>query len=547
LTACSALPIFTAEHGDASQNFQRESGSEVCELATPLLRSVHILHFKGVTNLELKGCGPINALFGKNNSGKSSVLHAIDMAGLALSQRNWDLFPLKRSLADLFSDAGPFTITLEYGDGSMLTVQQQAGALRPTFDPEPTDSQRFGSLLLVPDIGTSLLQSQIRPPADTMSYVEQRNFSVVSGADILYALKHYGQRNQRGLKPGDYEELIQEVRQFFPELDGLEADLTDRHISTVTYEEYGKHLDLLYAGAGLKHLLDILVKARLAGARVVLIDEPENGLHPELQRRFLAHLERLAETRGFQFFLATHTPVLLSEGQCAALFGIRNRRGARQAEQVPSDAIHTLWGDLGVRPSDFLQADMVLMVEGQDDVLFWEHVIRNVYGGDFGDISVSVVQYGGSAASAIISGVLDFTNITAARGYVLWLHDRDAPPGDKPSPDTRKLVGALEKAGQECWVGSKRELEYYLPESLHVEAQQGDEGREAAVRAALAGDQRAKFDELAKKRGFVHVKGKKLRELLPNHVTRDTLDAELSELVERTLLRWRRELLGESG
>lgn len=515
-------------------------------MGTSLLRSVHIQYFKGLTDVVLESCASVNALFGKNNSGKSSVLHAIDMAGLALSHRNWELFPLKHSLRDLFSDAGPFTITLDYNDGSEVTVRQQQGGVGPSFEPQPTEGQTFASLLLVPDVGLNLLRRSPMPPLNTMQYVEGRRFAEVTGADILYALKFYGRKNERGLSASDYEELVREVRQFFPELEGLESELTEQNISTVTYSEYGRGLDLLYAGTGLKHFLDILVKARLSGAKVILIDEPEVGLHPDLQRSLVGHLERLAQERGLQFFLATHTPVLLSEAESVALFRMKNRAGVRAAERIPADAVHTLWGDLGVRPSDFLQADIVLMVEGQDDVLFWEHVLRALYARDFAGVSVSVVQYGGSAAAAIISGTLDFVNITAARGYVLWMRDRDAALGEEPSRDTRRFVNALENAGQQCWVGEKRELEYYFPDSLHVEAQQGDQGREAAVTAALAGDQKEKFANLARQAGFVHVKGKRLRELLPRHVTRATLDAEIRELVEKCLLCWKREILGES-
>jgi AAA15 family ATPase/GTPase len=43
--------------------------------------TLEIRFFKGLESVELKECGKLNPLIGKNNSGKSSVLHAIDMAG----------------------------------------------------------------------------------------------------------------------------------------------------------------------------------------------------------------------------------------------------------------------------------------------------------------------------------------------------------------------------------------------------------------------------------------------------------------------------------
>ena len=54
-----------------------------------MLSDVDIRYFKGLEHVTLSDCGPINALVGKNSSGKSTVLQAIDMAGLALSLASW--------------------------------------------------------------------------------------------------------------------------------------------------------------------------------------------------------------------------------------------------------------------------------------------------------------------------------------------------------------------------------------------------------------------------------------------------------------------------
>ena len=79
-----------------------------------MIRDIYIEHFKGFTDgpVELSECASINAIIGKNNSGKSTVLHAIDMVGLALSVQNWTQFQPKLEVKDMFSDAGPFKVRL---------------------------------------------------------------------------------------------------------------------------------------------------------------------------------------------------------------------------------------------------------------------------------------------------------------------------------------------------------------------------------------------------------------------------------------------------
>jgi len=510
----------------------------------PTLRSVHIQYFKGLSDVLLPDCGPINVIVGRNNSGKSSILHAIDMAGLALSTRDWGAFQLKLDLKDLFSEAGPFTVELEYYDGSKTTVRQHREGVGPTFQPPPTEEQRFGSMLVLPEGEAGLLRRRHLTPLQVMQYVQSRNFGQISGLDILFALQYYGQRQERGFSREDYQRIIHDVREFFPDLTMLEADRTEQDIATVTYEEYGRTLDILYAGAGLKHFLDILIKTAFSQAGVVLLDEPEMGMHPDLQRKFVGHLGRLADEKGLQFFIATHSPVFLVPSDSVSLYRAINTGSRREVRPVAKEATYTLWGDLGMRPSDLLQNDIVLFVEGQSDVIFLEHVVNTLYGDDLKEVSVGVVQYAGDAALGIIGGTIKVANIGSAQGYCLWTRDKDSEVGDPPSSASTKFAEALEQAGQRCHIWKKRSIEFYFPESLVIEAQQGNEDREAAVRAALGGNQEKKFKDLLPE-GCRVPRGNYLRELLRKHLsTREDLDPEVRAVIEDTLLPWAREIRG---
>ena len=509
-----------------------------------MLRSIHIQHFKGLSDVLLSDCGPINVVVGRNNSGKSSLLHAIDMAGLAISTRDWSPFHLKLAIQDLFSEAGPFTVEVEYRDGSRITVRQQPEGVAPTFDPQPTDQQRFRTILIMPEGEAGLLRRRHLTPRHVVDYMASRQFGEINGLDILYALRYYGQRHERGFRSEDYQRIIDEVGEFFPDLTRLEADRTDQDIATVTYEEYGRTLDILYAGAGLKHFLDILIKTTFSQARVVLLDEPEMGMHPDLQRKFVGHLGRLADEKGLQFFIATHSPVFLAPSEAVNLYRAGNTGGRRDVRAVAKEVTYTLWGDLGIRPSDLLQNDIVLFVEGQSDVIFLEHVVNTLYADDLKEVSVGVVQYGGDAALGIIGGRIKVANIGSAQGYCLWTRDKDSEVGAPPSSDSTKFAEALEQAGQRCHMWKKRAIEFYFPESLLIEAQQGNAGCEGAVRAALRGKQEKKFKDLLP--GCTVPRGNRLRELLGKHLTtRDDLDEEVRTLVEKTLVPWARQVRGE--
>lgn len=327
------------------------------------LKSINIQNFKGLENVSLTECGNINAIVGKNNSGKSSILHAIDMAGLALEVNTWDRFQPKLEVKDLFSNTGNFSLDLTYEDNSSIKIATNAG-FAPTKSPNPVDAQKFKSILIWPDVGAGMLQRQHRTPQWIISQVDNRNFSNVDSLQILFAIKFYALRNERGLTPKIYTDLIEEIKKYFPDIEEIDSSRTETDIATLTYNEYGKKLDILYLGSGLKHFIDVLLKATISNAKILLLDEPEMGLHPDLQRRFISYIKQLAKYKNLQIFMATHSQILLNYADSISYYRITNSKGKRKLLSVSDDAIHTLLSDMGIRPSDVFNQDICLMVEG---------------------------------------------------------------------------------------------------------------------------------------------------------------------------------------
>lgn len=509
------------------------------------IRDFEIRNFKGLTAVRLDSCGTINAIVGKNNSGKSSVLHAIDMAGLALSLRRWDLFQPKLEVKDLFADVGQFELAIGFDNGSRLSLTADA-QYGPQFRPGPTAEQRIKTVLVLPDISGGMLDRRHQTPLNVIQQVENRNYSAVNALDILFAIKFYAQKSERGFTPETYRGLIDEIKHYFPDIEDVESGRTEQDIATLTYSEYGRRLDILYSGTGLKHFLDVLIKTTVSGASVVLLDEPELGLHPDLQRRFVEYLTLLAQIKGTQFFLATHSQVLLNYAESITYFRITNAKGTRELISVTTDAVDTLLSDLGLRPSDVLNQDICLLVEGATDVIYFEHVIRVLYKDAFQKTALGILQYGGGAAEGIVSGSIRVANIVPAQKYTFWIHDRDAPPEANPNTNATQFRNALQRDGLECHIFSKREIEYYFPASLLIEAQQGDKTKEAKIIEILNGPQTQKFRDTAAAYQLCVPAGKYLRELLEKHVvSRDTLDKEIRDIIEVKLFAWRDNILGD--
>ena len=56
---------------------------------------------------------------------------------------------------------------------------------------------------------------------------------------------------------------------------------------------------------------------------------------------------------------------------------------------------------MGIRPSDVFNQDICLLVEGATEIIFFEHVIRNLYQDEFKNLAVGIIQYAGGAAEGI--------------------------------------------------------------------------------------------------------------------------------------------------
>lgn len=502
-----------------------------------MITELTIQYFKAFENVTAKGLGRLNAFVGRNNAGKSTVLHALDMAGLALRWNDWSRFQLKLKIEDLFWDKENFALSFVTDSGQTVKISAQ-NRRQPIVNLGGARKEDFDSILILPDPGFGLLTRRPASPLEVYNYIQERNFNAINSLDILQAISFYAKRKERGFTEADYDSLIQQVRVFFPELEEVASDRTENLTSTLEYKENGRTLDILYSGMGLKRFLDVLIKVTLSKASIVLMDEPEFGMHPELQRRFLTFLHRYASERNIQFFMATHSPIFINASAELEVFRVSNGGGLRSIVRVPSGLRHTMFGDLGIRPSDLFQNDICLMVEGQDDVVFFEYVIHELYKQEFGGLALGIVQYAGKAAAGITSGDLSISNVAGAQPYLHWIRDRDASPNGPPDPEARSFIGALEDAKQSATLLNQREIEFYIPEQVYIDAQNGDAVKEASVRSIIFGDQSQKFRTAMKRAGCSLPRGSDLRSLLSKHLTKSNLHSEIRGIVEGILVPW---------
>jgi predicted ATP-dependent endonuclease of OLD family len=124
-------------------------------------------------------------------------------------------------------------------------------------------------------------------------------------------------------------------------------------------------------------------------SHLIAIDEPELSLHPALQRKLSALLLEYASTR--QIVIATHSPYMVSiealvQGSTLARAHVTDSKTViSQLSHATSKLLHGLMRNqnnphiLGVNAQEiFFCADQVVLMEGQEDIVFLERVQESI-------------------------------------------------------------------------------------------------------------------------------------------------------------------------
>ena len=171
---------------------------------------------------------------------------------------------------------------------------------------------------------------------------------------------------------------------------------------------------------------------------VLLLDEPDVHLHPDLQAKFVSFLIELVSTNKFWIVIATHSTAILGAllDYEHARFAILNNGSIDASFKQIDEKYRAILPIFGAHPlSNLFNQFPILLVEGEDEERIFQQAVRSsngalkLYPCSVGGIS-NLPEYEASVIE-IIGGVYD-----NAIGYSL----RDRDEGDETITDNPPLI-----------------------------------------------------------------------------------------------------------
>jgi len=128
--------------------------------------------------------------------------------------------------------------------------------------------------------------------------------------------------------------------------------------------------------------IEVLVFSRQSMAnKILLLDEPDVHLHPDLQQRFTAFVEAVAVAHDFRVVIATHSTAIIgafSKGADLQIVPISNRAQSDFVAFSRSEVCEEILPIFGAHPlSTAFNRAPVVLVEGDDDRRVLEQVVRS--------------------------------------------------------------------------------------------------------------------------------------------------------------------------
>lgn len=221
-------------------------------------------------------------------------------------------------------------------------------------------------------------------------------------------------------------------------------------------------------GSGSRAVLGVLCTRLHPKREIVLIDEPEIGLEPQVQKRLFRLIQKVSRGEDGlpkkRIYLATHSHLFLDRETLENNYIVsRTSEGYATIRQIRTreELHHLIYHLLGNSPDDLFFPGNILVVEGPSDQIFWRRLLELK-----GARGIAVHYSDGD--SCISNALLAIDQMLKTQAYIPWYRERlcvivDASTPERWLAEWRRF---LNDDGSRVRKLSKNGIEYFYPKSI---------------------------------------------------------------------------------
>jgi len=290
---------------------------------------------------------------------------------------------------------------------------------------------------------------------------------------------------QLGIDPDDKD---QNARIYFSPLESIDFYKS----LNILVEENGFSINATELGGGFQNALVIAIlkafEERKKSGAVLLIEEPEMFLHPQMQRSLYKTLRNIGETN--QIIYTTHSPHFVTIPEYDEIILItKDKNGTKRTKsnlKKTTELDNKLRKELDPERNELFFANRILLVEGDTEKMALpEYAIRESL--DIDKAGGTIIEVSGKRNLVAFADLIVSFNIPLG-----ILYDTDSSDFNKEQKEDEKkyntqLEGYADKGVKVWYCNSKYEdeLQNSLTEAVYQSACQKHSGVTKAVRARL--------------------------------------------------------------
>ena len=311
------------------------------------IKRLVIENFKSIERIELVEPNPFTVFVGPNGSGKSNIFEALEFVNISYKYSSAvSLFGGLENVQRRQDSLSNFSFKVDLGMLAVHAIDFTGMALNEQSNNTSADTSKSG----LPYSSSDEQREQFLGRYSRLFVGNDKLVKLPLNDDLRLSLsaKNLEKVLKRVLtQPILRNEIFEWLELFVPEFKSVEvvANPFSGEETLLWYEEYSeKPFTKELISDGTYHILALLTAVYQSDDKpqFLCIEEPENGLHPQVAGELIDFFRIMCEERGHHIWLNTHSQSMIARLKPEEMIVVEKKQGKTQTTQYQGRDFHGL-------------------------------------------------------------------------------------------------------------------------------------------------------------------------------------------------------------